>query len=117
MSIKQELIAFLTAISSGIIVRMSYHCITCFRRIIKHRHFAIEIEDFAFWVGSAIYLFVQIYHTSNGSIRWYFVLGIVIGVIFATVFLRKWKKMTKKIYDFHAGENIAKKTKKRYYIK
>ena len=115
LSIKQELIAFITAISSGIVVRISYYCLTCFRGIVKHRHFVIEIEDFIFWVGSAIYLFVQIYHTSNGSIRWYFVLGIVIGGLIATVFLRKWKKTSKKIYDFHAGQNVAKKGKKRYY--
>jgi len=117
MSIKQEMIAFVIAVSSGVVVRLCYYCISCFRGIIKHKIIAIEIEDMLFWVGTAIYLFVQIYHTSNGSIRWYFVLGIVIGSIIATLFLRKWKKMTKKIYDLHARENIAKKAKKRYYIK
>ena len=115
MGIKQELIAFITAISSGIVVRLCYYCINCFRDMIKHKLFVIEIEDMLFWCASAIYLFVQIYHTSSGSIRWYFVLGIVIGALIATLFLRKWKKMTKKIYDFHAGKNIAKKPKKRYY--
>ena len=115
MSIRQELIAFVTAVSSGVVVRLCYYCISCFRDIVKHKIFVIGIEDLMFWIGTAIYLFVQIYHTSNGSIRWYFVLGIVIGVLITTLFLRKWKKMTKKIYDFHASKNIAKKTKKRYY--
>lgn len=69
----------------------------------------IEIEDLIFWIGTAIYLFVQIYHTSNGSIRWYFALGVVSGVLFATIFLRKMKKMLKKIYDFHLGKKIAEK--------
>lgn len=111
------MLAFLTAIISGIVIRMFYRCITCFRKIVKHNHFAIELEDFMFWIGSAVYVFVQIYHTTNGSIRWYFALGIVIGVLLATVFLWKWKKVTKKIYDFHTGKNIAKKAKKRYYNK
>ena len=115
LTIRQELIAFVTAVSSGIAVRMCYHCLTCFRRIVKHKHLVTELEDMVFWISSGIYLFVQIYHTSNGSIRWYFALGVVIGVLISTVFLRKWKKMTKKIYDFHAGKNIAKNEKKRYY--
>lgn len=116
-SIQEEMIAFLTAVISGVIVRIFYHCISCFRKIVKHNHFAVEIEDFVFWIGSSIYLFVQIYHTTNGSVRWYFVLGIVIGVLISTLFLRKWTKVIKKIYDFHAGKNIAKKTKKSYYNK
>lgn len=114
-SIHEEMTAFLMAVISGVIVRMFYQCITCFRKLIKHNHFAIEIEDFIFWIGSAVYVFVQIYHTTNGGVRWYFVLGIVIGALIATVFLRKWEKVMKKIYDFHAGKNIAKNAKKRYY--
>ena len=108
------MIAFLTAVSTGIVMRLCYHCLGCFRNIVKHHLAVIEVEDFIFWVAGAIYVFVQIYHTSDGSIRWYFVLGLVIGAVISTIFLRKWKKMTKKIYDFHASKNIAKKQKKRY---
>ena len=75
----------------------------------------IELEDLLFWIGTAVYVFVQIYHTSSGVVRWHFILGVVLGTLVATVFLRKMKKMLKKIYDFHLGKNIAKKHKKRYY--
>ncbi len=109
------MIAFFSAIISGIVVRMSYHCIACFREIIKHKRFVIGIEDLLFWIASAIYMFVQIYHTTNGRVRWYVVLGIVIGALISTLFLRKWKKVTKKICDFPVGKDIAKKDKKRYY--
>lgn len=117
LTIREELIAFLTAVSTGIIIRTFYHCLTCLRGIVKHRLIVIEIEDFIFWITSSIYVFVQIYYTSNGSIRWYFVLGIVLGAVISTFFLRKWKKTVKKIYDFHAGKKIAKNAKKRYYYK
>ena len=76
---------------------------------------AIEIEDFLYWIATAIYLFVQIYHTSNGSIRWYFVLGVVLGVAVSTFLWKRIEKMLKKIYDLQSGENIAKSRKKRYY--
>lgn len=113
--IREEIISFLIAIISGSIIRLCYQCISCFRGIVKHKLLLIEIEDILFWIGTAVYLFVQIYYTSNGSIRWYFVLGVVFGVLLSTAFLRKMKKVLKKIYDFHLGKNIAKNGKKRYY--
>ena len=89
---------FLAAVVSGAIVRLVYQCIRCFRRIVSHTLAAIGAEDLIFWLGSAVYLFVQIYHTSDGSIRWYFVLGVVLGVAFMWVFLDREEKLFKKIY-------------------
>ena len=108
-SIKEELLMFLIAIVSGMIVRLVYHCIECIRTLHKHKLLYIEIEDFLYWIGTAIYLFVQIYHTSYGVVSWYFVLGIVIGVAISTIFIRKMKKRLKKICDFHSERSIAKK--------
>ena len=89
---------FLAAVVSGAIVRLVYQCIRCFRRIVSHTLAAIGAEDLIFWLGSAVYLFVQIYHTSDGSIRWYFLLGVVLGVILMSVFLNGAGKLIKKIY-------------------
>mgnify|MGYP001218663252 CR=1 FL=1 len=75
MGITKELFIFLSAILSGAIVRLVYRCISCLRNVIHHTHWIIELEDLAYWVGTAIFLFVQIYYTSSGSVRWYFVLG------------------------------------------
>ena len=89
---------FLAAVVSGAIVRLVYQCIRCFRRIVSHTLAAIGAEDLIFWLGSAVYMFVQIYHTSDGSIRWYFLLGVVLGVILMSVFLNGAGKLIKKIY-------------------
>lgn len=96
--IREEVMVFLSAVLSGAIVRLAYRCISCFRQIVRHKHIVIEAEDLIFWLGSAVYLFVQIYHTSDGSIRWYFILGIVSGVILITVFLKNLEKFSQKIY-------------------
>ena len=96
--IREEMIIFLVAAASGAIVRLAYQCIRCFRRIIEHKLLAVSVEDMIFWVCSAIYMFVQIYHTSDGSIRWYFVLGVALGTIFMTVFLRGVQNLSEKIY-------------------
>ncbi len=89
---------FLAAVVSGGIVRLIYQCIRCFRRIVSHTLAAIGAEDLIFWMGSAVYMFVQIYHTSDGSIRWYFILGVALGVILMWVFLDREEKLFKKIY-------------------
>ena len=98
MGIREEMMVFLAAVVSGGIVRLIYQCIRCFRRIVSHTLAAIGAEDIIFWLGSAVYMFVQIYHTSDGSIRWYFILGVALGVILMSVFLNKEEKLYKKIY-------------------
>ena len=80
MGIGKELFVFLLAILAGAIVRLAYRCISCLRNVVHHAHWVIELEDLVYWVGSAIFLFVQIYYTSSGSVRWYFILGVGIGV-------------------------------------
>ena len=96
--IREEMMVFLAAVAAGGIVRLVYQCIRCFRRIVSHTLAAIGVEDMIFWLGSAVYMFVQIYHTSDGSIRWYFVLGVALGTIFMTVFLRGVQNLSEKIY-------------------
>ena len=46
----------------------------------------VNVEDAVYWICMAWYLFEQIYHVSNGVIRWYFVVGIIVGAaVFYTV--------------------------------
>ena len=96
--IREEVTVFLVAVVSGAIVRLAYQCIRCFRRIVEHDLAAVSLEDMIFWLGSAVYMFVQIYHTSDGSIRWYFILGVALGAVLMSVFLRSAEKLYKKIY-------------------
>ena len=96
--LKEELMVFVMAVISGAIVRLAYRCIACFRNIIRHNLAAIGIEDLIFWIGSAIYIFVQIYHTSDGSIRWHFVLGVVLGAVLMTVFKTVGKSVQKNLH-------------------
>ncbi len=108
LGIREEMVVFLIAVLSGAIVRLIYQCIRCFRRIIAHQLMAVSVEDVIFWIGSAVYMFVQIYHTSDGSIRWYFVLGVAIGAVLMSVLFSAFGKMHKKIYghkekDFSSG--------------
>ena len=98
--IGKELAVFLRAALAGNVVYLAYCVLRVFRRLIKHNLFWISVEDFLFWVGTGLYLFVAIYQTSNGSIRWYFVVGVLLGGILTHLlvqkivkkYIDKWKK-------------------------
>lgn len=114
--IETEFAIFVLAVLAGIIVRLAYECIAYFRRLVKHNYIAMGIEDFLFWLGTAFYLFVQMFHTSDGSIRWYFILGVVAGVSLCSFFLRFVEKRRKKMYArkrMNLTKGIDKCSKKR----
>lgn len=100
LGIEKELSVFLQAALAGNLVYLVYSVIRVLRRIIKHNLFFISLEDLIFWIGTGIYLFIKIYQTSNGSIRWYFVIGVLAGGILTHFFIckivkkyiAKWKK-------------------------
>lgn len=117
LTIREEMMVFVSAILAGLVVRFVYKCMTTFRKVLPHKLWVVNVEDICFGLGSGLYLFVQIYHTSDGSIRWYSILGIVLGLVLASLSLRKIEKVTKKIYTSKKEKNfelLAKKRKKRY---
>ncbi|MEF9839973.1 MAG: spore cortex biosynthesis protein YabQ [Lachnospiraceae bacterium] len=96
LSLLGELAILKTAFFAGMIVVAVYDCIRVFRRIVKHKLYVVAIEDFIFWVSTGIYLFIQIYKTSGGSIRWYFILGVGIGmIVFQWIFYKAEKTYIK----------------------
>ena len=69
-----------------------------FRRLIKHDLFFVSLEDFFFWVWAGLYLFVKIYDTSDGSIRWFFTIGVVVGGVCSFFVLHFLSEMGKKLF-------------------
>lgn len=92
LGIEKELSVFVRAVLSGNLVCLVYYVIRVFRRILRHNLLWISIEDFFFWIGTGLYLFLMIYQTCNGSIRWYFVIGVLLGGIFTHCMVQKIQK-------------------------
>ena len=92
LGIGEELSIFLQAILAGNLVCLVYEAIRIFRRIIRHNLFWLSAEDLVFWLGTAVFLFIKIYQTSRGMIRWYFVVGVFLGSIFTYWILKKIEK-------------------------
>ena len=94
--IGEELSVFIQAMITGVIVCGSYDLLVILGKVIPHHIAVVSIEDILFWIGTGIYIFIQMFNTSYGSVRWYFILGIVVGV-FLLIFLRiKCKKLLDK---------------------
>lgn len=107
LGIGKEAAIFLYAGLSGIAAFTSYQILGLFRRLFRHSSVMINIEDFFYWMAMSAYLFRQMYKTTYGSIRWFFVLGVVAGAMLAYLVKilsekigRKYKKSLEK-----KGEN------------
>lgn len=93
---------FLYAGQSGAVVFLAYGVLVCFRKIVPHRNLAAGLEDLAFWLIVSGYLFRQMYETTYGSIRWFFVLGVVCGALLAYaagILAKKMFAIVKKILE------------------
>ena len=97
LGIEKELSVFLQAALAGNLVYLAYLVIRVFRRIVRHNLFWVSLEDALFWIAMGFYLFSEIYQTSNGTIRWYFVLGVFAGgMITHHIILKITKKYIEK---------------------
>lgn len=97
LGLEKELEIFVHAVLAGMAVYGTYTLLRAIRRIVKHNLLSISIEDFLFWVGTSFYLFIEIYYTSDGSVRWFFVLGVVLGMILLSFVFFLAKKICEKI--------------------
>ena len=86
------------------------------RRLVKHSLWVLNFEDMIYWIAMSVYLFVQIYYTSDGIIRWYFTLGVVCGALLMLFFVFLARKIEQKIYVLtqkKTGKSVDKFEKKR----
>ena len=93
-----EAAVFLYAGLSGMTVFFAYRILGCIRKILPHSSAAVGAEDILFWTGASGYLFYCMYITTYGSIRWFFVLGVVCGIITAYFLISLARKVAEKFW-------------------
>lgn len=116
LGIGAEMKIFVHAVLTGIFMAAVYLSLRVLRRLLAHALWAVNIEDMLYWIFISLYLFVQIYHTSDGIIRWYFALGVVVGVAFMFFFAFLARKIDQKIYVLtrkKTGKSVEKSYKTR----
>lgn len=102
--IGKEAEIFFCACLTGCTALLAYAVLRKAREIVRHSVLAAGLEDLVFWIGVSIYVFRQMYHTTYGSIRWYFIAGMLAGagaaqggLCFASQMCTKLKKMLEKL--------------------
>lgn len=79
--ILEELYCFLHAVVTGVILAMVYDVLRIIRRVKVHGWIVVAIEDFIYWLGSALYIFSVLIKDNHGIIRWFFIIGIFMGMM------------------------------------
>lgn len=80
-SIWKELDFLLHTFLLGIIITVLYDTLRIIRRIIKHGNIWISLEDMGFWMVCSIGIFGLLMEENNGTLRWFAVLGSLLGMI------------------------------------
>ena len=74
-------IFLLHALFTGVFIAFVYDGWIIFRRVIPHKGFVESLEDLVFWIFCAVYVFLWLYRESNGTLRWFAVMGALSGMI------------------------------------
>lgn len=78
---ENENVFLLYALLMGIFITFVYDILRIFRRVVPHGNLLISLEDIGFWIYCAAKVFMLMYHESNGTLRWFAVLGALVGML------------------------------------
>lgn len=79
--ILEELQTVGVAFLSGALITVVYDVLRIFRRVIAHGNLWIGIEDFLFWIWTALWSFSVLYRENDGSLRMYTIIAMVSGML------------------------------------
>lgn len=68
------------ALLMGIFITFIYDLLRVFRRVVPHNGFFVSAEDLLFWIYCGGEVFLLMYHESDGTLRWFAVLGALAGM-------------------------------------
>ena len=72
----------LHALCMGAFITFLYDCLRILRRVLPHGGFLVSLEDLVFWIYCAEQVFLLMYRESNGTLRWFAVLGALFSPLF-----------------------------------
>lgn len=87
--IVQEITFFLHSIVMGLVITFVYDWLLILRKLIKHKSFWVSMEDFFFWFACGIGVFYMLYKENNGILRWFAVVGALLGMLLYKGIIRK----------------------------
>ncbi len=80
----------LYALVTGIFVTFVYDILRILRRVFPHSGFMVSVEDLGFWAYCAAEVFLLMYRMSDGTLRWFAVLGAMTGIVLYKKLVSPW---------------------------
>lgn len=80
-AILKETDIFWKALALGGILMFVYDLLRILRRLVRHNTWWVDLEDFLFWVGSAIAIFSMLFRENDGYLRGFSIGGVVLGML------------------------------------
>ncbi len=90
LSMSNQVKLFLLAILIGLTTGFIYDMIKTIRKIIRHNNFAIQVEDFLFWIIISASTFFIMLNKNSGQIRGYCIGGALFGMLLYSLTLSKF---------------------------
>ena len=116
--ISAEAQVFLVSVLLGLELMAGYLILETIRGLIPHARWFRDLEDILYWIVCAVQAFRLLFRENDGSIRWYFLAGIALGMIFLYEILGKplkkfllWVRMKRTAKDLGKYEKISKEKK------
>ncbi len=81
INVSEEAKLFIYAALTGVFLIVVYDILRIFRRVCPHGTIWIGVEDFFYWLFSAIVIFGVLLKENNGIFRWFFAVGMLLGMI------------------------------------
>ena len=81
MPMASENLFLFHALLMGIFITFVYDLLRIFRRVAPHNGFFVSAEDLLFWIYCGGEVFLLMYRESNGTLRWFAVLGALAGML------------------------------------
>ena len=76
----QENMFLFYSVIMGIYITFLYDLLRIGRRVIAHNGFWVSVEDLAFWIYCAMKVFYLMHAESDGTLRWFAILGALLGM-------------------------------------
>ncbi len=80
ISLSSQANLFLVTILIGFIIGLVYDFFRITRKLFHHSNLLVYIEDLLFWIISTFICFYILLHKNNLELRFYIVIGIIIGL-------------------------------------
>lgn len=85
-----ENVFLLYALSMGIFITFVYDLLRILRRVFPHGGFLVALEDLIFWAYCAVKVFFLMQRMSDGTLRWFAVLGAMAGILLYKKLISSW---------------------------